>query len=148
MRPGGTAMVLHLAGDGTGDLVAQARLLGRTVDELMSAHGAGSVDVVGYSAGGIVARVWADELGGARVARRIVLLGTPNHGTDVAALAAGLGGGLCPVACQQLVSGSGLLARLDEEGTARGPAWISIWTDQDLVVVPPDSARLDGAASR
>jgi triacylglycerol lipase len=144
---GRTATVLHLAGDGTGDLVAQARLLGRTVDELMSSTGAGSVDVVGYSAGGIVVRVWADELGGATVARRIVLLGTPNHGTEVAALAAGLGGGLCPVACQQLVSGSPLLARLDEEGAAHGPAWVSIWTDQDLVVVPPDSARLEGAES-
>jgi triacylglycerol lipase len=145
-KAGHRTTVLHLVGDGTGDLNVQARLLGTTVDGLL-AGGATSVDVVGYSAGGVVARLWADELGGAAHARRIVLLGAPNHGTQVASLAAGFGSGLCPAACQQLVPGSELLRGLDDAGTPHGPGWVSIWTDQDEVVTPPDSARLEGAVN-
>jgi pimeloyl-ACP methyl ester carboxylesterase len=142
---GHTATVLHLAGDGTGDLRVQARLLKATVDRLL-ARGAPSVDVIGYSAGGIVTRLWATELGGAAHARRIVLLGSPNHGTQLAGLAAEFGGGLCPAACRQLVPGSDLLRALDRAGTPPGPGWVSVWTEQDEVVTPPDSARLVGAA--
>ena len=141
---GHTTTVLHLAGDGTGDLMVQARLLQATVDGLL-ADGATSVDVVGYSAGGIVARLWADELGGAAHARRIVLLGSPNHGTTWAALAATMAGSLCAPACHQMVPGSYLLRTLDQAGTPSGPGWLSLWTDQDQVVTPPDSASLAGA---
>ncbi|MFI5099641.1 MAG: lipase family alpha/beta hydrolase [Actinomycetes bacterium] len=126
--------------------MVQAKLLQTTVNGLL-AHGARSVDVVGYSAGGIVARLWADELGGAAHARRMVLLGSPNHGTDVAALAAGFGSGLCPPACRQLVPDSPLLHSLNESGPSAGPGWVSIWTEQDQIVTPPDSAHLDGAVN-
>ena len=142
---GRTATVLQLAGDGTGDLMVQARRLEAAVDAAIAA-GAPSVDVVGYSAGGVVARLWAVELGGASRARRIVLLGSPNHGTDLAALGAALGGSLCPAACRQLAPNSDLLAALNALPEApAGPQWVSIWSNQDQVVTPPESARLDGA---
>jgi transcriptional regulator of nitric oxide reductase len=48
--------VLHLVGDGTGDLRVQANALANMVAGLQ-AGGATSVDVVGYSAGGIVIRL-------------------------------------------------------------------------------------------
>jgi pimeloyl-ACP methyl ester carboxylesterase len=143
---GHTVSILQLAGDGTGDLQVQAKRLKATVDSLVAA-GAPSVDVVGYSAGGVVTRLWASELGGAAHARRIVLLGSPNHGTEVAALGAAFGGSVCPAACKQLTPDSALLARLNQQDTPAGPQWVSMWTDQDEVVTPPDSARLDGAAS-
>ena len=137
--------VLTLAGDGTGDLTVEAGLLKAAVDAAL-AGGAPSVDVVGYSAGGVVTRLWAADLGGAAHARRIVLLGSPNHGTDIAALGAAFGGSLCPAACQQLAPKSDLLNRLNSgPATPTGPQWVSIWTNQDQVVTPPDSARLDGA---
>ncbi len=144
---GRTAIVLRLAGDGTGDLQVEAILLKSAADAAI-AGGAPSVDIVGYSAGGVVTRLWADELGGAVHARRIVLLGSPNHGTDVAALGATLGGSLCPAACQQLAPDSDLLGRLNgDDETPAGPQWVSIWTRQDQVVTPPDSARLNGAVN-
>lgn len=143
---GHTVSILTLAGDGTGDLQVQAKLLQAKVDALLAA-GAKSVDVVGYSAGGVVTRLWASELGGSAQARRIVLLGSPNHGTEIAALGSAFGGSLCPAACQQLVPGSTLLSGLNEDGPINGPQVVSIWTDQDQVVTPPDTARLDGATN-
>jgi triacylglycerol lipase len=143
LRAQGRAVtVVDLVGDGTGDLRVEAQQVARAADAAL-AGGAPSVDVVGYSAGGVVARIWAADLGGTRQARRIVTLGSPHHGTDVAQLGAVLVPGACPVACQQLAPGSDLLAGLDD--TPDGPVWTSLWTTVDDTVTPPDSARLDGA---
>jgi triacylglycerol esterase/lipase EstA (alpha/beta hydrolase family) len=138
---GRTVVVVPAVGDNTGDLHAQAAELDRSARSQLAA-GARSVDVIGYSAGGVVARLWAAELGGTAVARRIVTLGSPHHGTDLAALAAGLAGS-CPVACEQLAPDSDLLAGLAD--APPGPQWISIWTADDDVVSPPSSAVLRGA---
>jgi triacylglycerol lipase len=142
---GRDATVVPLPGDGTGDLDRQADVLQAAVHKAV-AGGASSVDVVGYSAGGVVARLWARDHGGAREARRIVTLGSPHHGTDLAAVAGLLAPSSCPLACRQLVPGSPLLGALDRgDETPAGPRWVSIWTRQDQVVTPPDSARLSGA---
>jgi len=139
---GRTVMVVPPSGDGTGDLRVQAERLRRAADEALDA-GAPSVDVVGYSAGGVVARVWAADADGAGDARRIVTLGSPHHGTSVASLGAVLAPDACPVGCQQLAEGSDLLRSLPE--TVPGPKWVSIWTSEDQTVTPPESARLAGA---
>lgn len=143
---GRTAIVVSLPGDGTGDLDQQAAALARAVRAARSQTGAATVDIVGYSAGGVVARLWARDHGGAAVARRIVTLGSPQHGTDLASLAGSLAPGGCPVACQQLATDSPLLDRLNTgDETPTGPTFVSIWTADDQTVVPPDSARLTGA---
>jgi triacylglycerol lipase len=142
---GRDATVVPLPGDGTGDLGAAADALGEAVDDALERTGAGSVDVVGYSAGGLVARLWAGD-GGAAVVRRVVTLGSPHHGTTLADLAGTLAPDRCPEGCRQMTTGSALLAELNAgDETPEGPTWVSIWTTQDQTVTPPDSARLDGA---
>ncbi|HZB49548.1 MAG TPA: lipase [Mycobacteriales bacterium] len=141
---GRDARVVPLPGDGTGDLAQQAGALDAAVEAALDRTGAPSVDVVGYSAGGVVARIWAAN-GGAAVARRIVTLGSPHHGTGLAALGGSLAPESCPQACRQLVPGSDLLTRLNADETPDGPLWVSVWTTVDEVVTPPDSARLQGA---
>jgi len=144
LRAGGRRVVVVALPDrGTGDLAAAARVLERTVDRT----GAASVDLVGYSAGGIVVRAFLADRGGAARARRVVLLGTPNHGTDLAGAAAALDARLCAGACAQLVPGSALLARLNRDETPAGPAFTTIWTARDQTVTPPASARLEGAVN-
>jgi triacylglycerol esterase/lipase EstA (alpha/beta hydrolase family) len=143
---GRAATVVSLPADGTGDLDQQAAALGRAVDSVRSRTGAATVDIVGYSAGGVVARLWARDHGGAAKARRIVTLGAPQHGTDLASLAGTLAPGGCPVACRQLAMDSPLLDRLNTgHETPTGPTFVSIWTTDDQTVLPPDSARLAGA---
>jgi triacylglycerol esterase/lipase EstA (alpha/beta hydrolase family) len=137
--------VLRLPGDGTGDLRAQADALDAVVTPLLAA-GAPSVDVLGYSAGGVVARLWARDHDGRAKARRVVTLGSPQHGTSVAGFAAAFASGACPVACRQLVPSSDLLDGLNSgDETPDGPQWVSVWSEGDEVVTPPDSARLSGA---
>jgi triacylglycerol lipase len=142
---GGSAIVVRLPGDGTGDLAAQARELDRVVDSALRS-GAQSVDVIGYSAGGVTARLWAHDHDGEHKARRIITLGSPHHGAEIAGAGEAFAPGACPPACRQLVPGSALLARLGDRVPDR-PAWMSIWTTTDETVTPPDSARLDGAVN-
>jgi hypothetical protein len=93
-------------------------------------------------AGGVVARLWVHEDGGS-VARRVVTLGSPHHGTSVAALAREFVPDSCPEACRQLSPDSDLLRELNAaDETPRGPLFVSIWTRVDRVVTPPESSRL------
>ncbi|MEJ8279336.1 esterase/lipase family protein [Pseudonocardia spirodelae] len=141
---GRDARVLVLDGDGTGDLNRQVEVLDRAVADATGA-GAASVDVVGYSAGGVVAGLWAVRDDGAARARRIVSLGSPLAGTEVAASAAALAPDACPQACRQLAPGSALLGELAGAGSLL--PWLSVWTGDDRVVTPPASARLAGAVN-
>jgi triacylglycerol lipase len=141
---GRPATVLQLPGTGTGSLVADAEVLNAAVNRALH-RGAPSVDVIGYSAGGVVALLWARDDDGAARARRVITLGAPFHGTELAAAAAALLPGECPAACRQLVPGSSLLSSLDLASPAGLPPWLSLWSTSDAVVTPPDSARLPGA---
>lgn len=141
---GRQARVLSLPGTGTGSLVADARVLNAAVSSAL-AHGAPSVDVVGYSAGGVVALIWARRYDGLARARRVVTLGSPFHGTRLAAEAQAVDPSACPAACQQLIPGSSLLSGLDVGSPAGLPRWESLWTTGDMTVTPPDSASLPGA---
>jgi pimeloyl-ACP methyl ester carboxylesterase len=141
---GRQATVVSLPGNGTGDLNADAAALDAAVARALAA-GAPSVDVIGYSAGGVVALLWARHDDGFAKARRVITLGSPFHGTSLAAGAEGFVPGACPLACQQLVPGSRLLAGIDAAPVPARPRWVSLWTTGDQVVVPPGSARLAGA---
>jgi triacylglycerol lipase len=144
---GKDAQVVALPDNAQGDLAGQARALAAASQAALRRTGASSVDVIGYSAGGVVARLWAKDYGGAAVARRIVTLGSPQHGTELAALGL-LVSGACPLACQQLVPASALLTALNTRPELpAGPVFVSLWSSRDQVVLPPDSARLTGAVN-
>jgi len=144
---GRTAVVVELPDGGTGDLARQADVVEAAVAAALKGADRGQgVDVVGYSAGGVVVRLWVARHDGVHKARRIVTLGSPHHGASIAAAGAVAAPGACPTACQQLAAGSRLLADLDEP-VPNPPSWLSVWTVQDETVTPPESARLDGAVN-
>jgi triacylglycerol lipase len=144
MRAAGREVeVVELPDRGTRDLRDSAAALGRAVDRT----GAARVDLVGYSAGGVVIRVLLADPARALRTRRVVLLGSPNHGTELAGAAAALDPGMCGSICQ-MAPGSGLLAELNRgDETPPGPEFFSIWTALDQTVVPPATAALDGATN-
>jgi triacylglycerol lipase len=124
---------------GTADLRDQAALVG----EAARGTGVDEVDVVGFSAGGIVARLWATG-DGADAVRRVVTVGAPHHGTTLEALQVSDPAD-CVDACAQLLTGSDLLEELGAEDLPDGQEWATVWSDSDGVVDPAESARLDGA---
>jgi len=124
-RTGASATIVSLPSGGKGDLEVQAGVLNGYVNRAIRG-GARSVDVVGYSAGGVVARVWDVEHDGASKARRIVTFGSPLHGAELAAAGAVVDPAACPAACQELVPGSSLLTRLDGIPFTGRPAWLSL----------------------
>ncbi|MFC5138358.1 esterase/lipase family protein [Actinomycetospora rhizophila] len=142
---GRPSVVVALPGNGTGDLRTQAATIDRTVRDLLR-HGASTVDLVGYSSGGVA--VWQYLATGrtAPAVRRVVTLGSPLRGTQVAAAGTALTPEVCEQACRQLVPGSALLTGLAARPRPAVP-WLSVWTDTDDVVTPPDSAVLPGVAA-
>jgi pimeloyl-ACP methyl ester carboxylesterase len=145
-QAGRDVTVVDLPDRAQGDLTAQSDALGTAADQVLARTGARSVDVVGYSAGGVVARLWATEGDGPGRVRRLVMLGSPLHGTDVARLGT-LVSGTCPTACQQLAPDSPVLSRLDDEPLPSGVLGLSLWTTSDEVVQPPTSSVDDDVPS-
>ena len=143
---GRDAVVLTLPGAGTGDLGAQAAVLDAAARAAIAA-GAPSVDVVGYSAGGVVVGLWVARSHGETLARRVVTLGSPLHGAQLAGLGTALAPESCPAACRQLAPGSTVLGELDSAGVGAAVPWLSVWTADDETVVPPRSAELAGAVN-
>lgn len=142
----GRAVELVDLGSATDEIQTQADRLRAEVGRVLDRTGAPSVDLVGYSAGGVVVRWFVAELGGDQVTRRVVTLGSPHHGTEVAELGGLLAGDACPAACLQLIPDSDLLRVLNrDDETPAGPLWVALWTLDDQTVVPPDSGSLDGA---
>lgn len=126
-------------GDGTGDLQEYAEQLRQEARAAVAA-GEPAPDVIGFSAGGVVARIaaTADPDG----FRRVVTLASPHAGTAAAELGALFAE--CPTACQQLRPDSPLLQSLPEP---RYPTdWLSVWSDSDPVIRPPVSSVIDGVS--
>jgi triacylglycerol lipase len=146
-KAGRTAIVLALPGNAEGDLHGQADILAARVTLALKA-GADSVDLVGYSAGGVVIGLFVAAH--PEDVRRVVSIGSPLHGTQIAGLAVALNlpASVCGVACRQMAPGTSLLASLDAaEPAVTGVQWTSMWTTDDQVVLPPDSARFAGATN-
>lgn len=119
----------------TNDVRAAAAALADHVERLCAATGHDRVRLVGHSLGGLVARYYAQRLGGDARVDVLVTLGSPHGGTQLARL--------LPVRlARQLRPDSGLLREL------AGPAdcatrFTAVWSPVDEVVVPGRLARLD-----
>jgi triacylglycerol esterase/lipase EstA (alpha/beta hydrolase family) len=114
-----------------------ARHLSRFVDRLLRREQATQVDIVAHSLGGLVARYYVERLGGAPHVRRVLTIGSPHHGTELARF-----GALFPSARAHHPSSS----FLQELGSIRAQrpqaAYTSIWSRSDAIIVPPESSAI------
>jgi triacylglycerol esterase/lipase EstA (alpha/beta hydrolase family) len=101
-----------------------------------AATGAAQVVLVGHSMGGLVARAYLRQYGGARV-RRLITIGTPHYGSMHAWLMAG-------ISLAQMRPANAWLADLNgrADGADEVPV-VSIWSWHDSMVTPQTSSRID-----
>jgi triacylglycerol esterase/lipase EstA (alpha/beta hydrolase family) len=137
---------------GVGDIAESAAQLAAFVDRVLDATGAGRVDLVGHSQGGLMPRYYLKYLHGAARTHALVGLSSSNHGTTLNGIF-GLGAyfpganglfGSCP-ACEQQQAGSPFLTELNSGGETVGAVrYTVIQSRNDEVVTPYGSAFLSG----
>lgn len=117
------------------DIDSYADGLARRIEDICAATGADKLVILAHSMGGLAARACLRKHGARRVAK-LITLGTPHHGTALARLGAGENG-------RQMVPGNAWLKRLNEAVPA--VPTVSVFSHQDNIVSPQDSAVLEGA---
>ncbi|MDX2032136.1 MAG: alpha/beta fold hydrolase [Blastocatellia bacterium] len=75
----------------TNTIARNAEILAQYITAVKQASGAQMVDVVAHSMGGLITRYYLDRLMITRDVAQLVMLGTPNGGSDCASLPASLG---------------------------------------------------------
>jgi triacylglycerol lipase len=131
---------------GLGDIRDAAAKLAKVSDEVRESTGAGKVHLIGHSQGGLVARYYVKELGGADKVESVTSLAAPHHGTATASLLKLLGLGTClgVVACKQMSLDSAFLAGLNAgDDTVGDVRYVNIGTKFDEIVIPYTSSFLD-----
>ncbi|MGH3371285.1 MAG: esterase/lipase family protein, partial [Nocardioidaceae bacterium] len=111
------------------------------VDEILATTGAGRVDIVSHSMGGLSSRYYLKNLGGTETVDDWVSIGGPNHGT-VAAF-------LCwDRSCVDMRPGSRFLAQLNRDDETPGATrYGTVWSWCDEVILPHSSTPLGGATN-
>ncbi len=99
------------------------------------------VDLVCHSMGGIVARLALEDPATARRVATLVTLGTPHAGTHPARF----GGTRHTLA---LRPGSDIVERLEAQLPWEAPRLVCFWSSEDVLIQPPEAARIDGADNR
>lgn len=132
---------------GVTSVTASAAQAAALVAAVLIDTGARTVDVIGYSQGGLVLRTALRLNGiGGQVATA-VLIAPSWHGTT-SRVAASVPAALCQ-ACADQVAGSPLLRRLAAGGDLDGSVrYAEISTRTDIVVTPVESQVPDGPADR
>lgn len=101
-----------------------------------------SIDLVAHSMGGLICRVALEDPAVARRVRHLVTLGTPHSGT-FAARFAGTG------SAHALRPGSDLVVRLAAQLPWTGPPALppitALWSGSDVLLLPAEAAKLEGA---
>ncbi len=103
-------------------------------DEICRHYGSDRpIDLVCFSMGGIVARIWLQEMGGAYRTKKFITIGTPHHGTFLAQLMPRfLFAGVA-----DMKRGSALLGQLNQDITLlESLSCSSFFTPWDLMVFP------------
>lgn len=113
----------------------------RLARELRRSIRGGRIDLVTHSMGGLVARFYLQQLGGARRVDRLITLGTPHHGTHAATF-------LPSALVRQLLPGSPFIRHLNALPPPERVAVTSLVAGRDLLIQPVEAAVCPFGESR
>ena len=125
-------------GEMKGDLKKYSDKVGELIKD--SGERGERISIVAYSAGGLVAR---GALGDSEVEQyigRVITIGSPHNGSEVARLGSLIGGEICPISCKQMSPDSDFMRELMRPNDKE--RWLSIRSSFDEVVTPSESSIL------
>jgi pimeloyl-ACP methyl ester carboxylesterase len=138
MRSAGYHRVISINTPPWRDIETLTEGLARKVDELRIKLKVDKVILVGHSMGGMIARNYVQNRGGAAYALGMVTIGTPHHGSKLAPFA------LSPMG-KTLLPGSAFLNEFNNIIWPQEVPAVSIYTRYDNIVLPDESAKMEGS---
>lgn len=111
--------------------------LARFIRRVLKATGERRVAIVAHSLGGLIARLAIRDYGLAPSVETVVTLGTPHHGTYSARYAN-------TAITREIRPDSALIRELEKQRWPRGIRGVSFWSRSDIMILPPESAALEG----
>ena len=112
---------------------ALAELIDAKLNRLREREDIGKIHVVGHSKGGLIARYLVQRAGGHEYISTVITLGTPHHGTPVAALGMGVGLFLVSRSIWELFPSSPFIKDLNSEPFPEGVRLVSVYSTADMV---------------
>lgn len=125
------------------DIRTSALLIHRKVESILKQSGAHRIDIVGHSMGGLIGLYYIKRLGGHKLVRRMVMLGTPARGTWAALIGVATMG-LFSSSSWQLLPGSDFLTDLHQGPLPNEVEFFTIAAERDWLC-PPAATQLEGA---
>jgi triacylglycerol lipase len=120
----------------TSDVRSTAERMGEEIETLCKESGYERIHVIGHSLGGLIARYYAQRLGGDERVHTCVTLGTPHQGTMAARL-------LPWPLVKQVRPDSDLMAELAEPAPGCKTRFLAFYSDVDQLIVPQRRARIN-----
>lgn len=132
---------ITLSAGGLQDVTKSAAELKDFVADVLADTGRTKVDIVCHSEGGLVARYYIQEMGGAAGVDDLVTISTPHRGTTVASIGPGK-------AARQMEVASPFLQNLNSGDTLPGDvSYTALFSHADEIVLPGKNGFFDGAVN-
>ncbi|MGK2944955.1 MAG: esterase/lipase family protein [Desulfuromonadales bacterium] len=138
LRAAGYRQIISINTPPWRDLETLTERLAKKVDELCINLRVEKVILVGHSMGGMIARNYVQNRGGAAYVSGLITLGAPHHGSKLAPFA------LSPMG-KTLLPGSAFLQQFNSVTWPQQTPAVSIYTRYDNMVLPAESGRMDGS---
>ncbi len=121
-----------------GDMVRSARRVSEEVDRVLDGTGAARINIVGYSLGGLIARIYLQQLAGFEKLGRAAFVGAPQEGIYTGYAAAFTPAG------RQVSKGSRFMKELNRRQLCgcEEPRCLAVFLWKDGTIFPSRSARL------
>ena len=117
-----------------------AQALARFIQKVKKATDEKKVEIVAHSLGGVISRIAVSDHDLASSVKTLVTLGAPHQGTHSARL-------LNTANLRDLRPNSDFMKKLCRKKWPKGVRGLSFWSRNDLLIVPPESAKLSGMQS-
>lgn len=138
LRSAGYQQIISINTPPWRDLESLTEGLAKQIDALRIKLKVDKVILVGHSMGGMIARNYVQNRGGAVNVLGIITVGSPHHGSKLAPFALSTMG-------RTLLPGSKFLTNFNQVAWPQQTAAVAIYTRYDNIVLPADNARMASA---